>query len=230
MRGLRHWSYLLKGTEIPILVITDHANLRYYCDPRKIGPCVAGYLPEREQYNIVLEYKPGATNRVDTLSRRPDYEGDNPDNDDVLVWPDEYFCEQHTAIRVFDSDSIADELDTKVFQAQKEHQLELKRWATAHNLTLDPEHQETWRHGTTLVVVADNALRRGVITLFHDHKASGHPGITKTLQLISPYYWWPNMKTFVTEYIKGYATCQMSKANTHPNHPSISPIFPEENA
>src|SRR5260221_1620648 len=38
------------------------------------------------------------------------------------------------------------------------------------------------------------------------------------------------MKTFVTEYIKGCATCQMSKANTHPNHPSISPIFPEENA
>jgi len=100
----------------------------------------------------------------------------------------------------------------------------------AHNLTLDPAHQETWRHGTALVVVADNALRRGVITLFHDHKASGHPGITKTLQLISPYYWWLNMKTFVTEYIKGCATCQMSKANTHPNHPSISPIFPEENA
>jgi len=126
MRGLRNWSYLLKGTEIPVLVITDHANLRYYCDPRKIGPCVAGYLPEREQYNIILEYKPGATNRADALSRRPDYEGDNPDNDDILVWPDEYFCEQHTAIRVFNSDSIADELDTKVFQAQKEHQLELK--------------------------------------------------------------------------------------------------------
>src|SRR5712691_6423043 len=54
----------------------------------------------------------------------------------------------NTAIQVFDSNSIADKLNTKVFQAQKEHQLELKRWATAHNLTLDPEHQETWRHGT----------------------------------------------------------------------------------
>ena len=98
MRGLRHWSYLLKGTEIPVLVITDHANLCYYRDPRKIGLRIAGYLPEREQYNIILEYKPGATNRADALSRRPDYEGDNPDNDDILVWPDKYFCEQHTAI------------------------------------------------------------------------------------------------------------------------------------
>jgi len=47
----------------------DHNNLHYYRDPRKIGPWVAGYLPEREQYNIILEYKPGATNRADTLSR-----------------------------------------------------------------------------------------------------------------------------------------------------------------
>jgi len=144
MRGLRQWSYLLKGTKIPVLVFTDHANLRYYRDPRKIGPRIAGYLPEREQYNMLLEYKPGATNRADGLSRCPDYEGDNPDNNDILIWTDEYFCEQHTAICVFNADSIDDELDTRVFQAQKEHQLELKRWATAHNLTLDPEHENTW--------------------------------------------------------------------------------------
>jgi hypothetical protein len=46
MRGLRNWAHLLKGTEIPILIYTDHANLHYYQDPRKIGPRVAGYLPE----------------------------------------------------------------------------------------------------------------------------------------------------------------------------------------
>jgi hypothetical protein len=77
MRGLRAWAHLLKGTEIPVLVFTDHANLRYYRDPRKIGPRVAGYLPEREQYNILLEYKPGATNRADALSRQPDYDTGN---------------------------------------------------------------------------------------------------------------------------------------------------------
>jgi hypothetical protein len=69
MRGLRAWAHLLKGTEIPVLVFTDHANLQYYRDPRKIGPRVAGYLPEREQYNILLEYKLGTTNRADALSR-----------------------------------------------------------------------------------------------------------------------------------------------------------------
>ena len=69
MRGLRAWSHLLKGTEIPVLVFTDHTNLRYYRDAHKIGLHIAGYLPECKQYNILLEYKPGATNRADALSR-----------------------------------------------------------------------------------------------------------------------------------------------------------------
>jgi len=51
--------------------------------------------------------------------------------------------------------------------------------------------------------MADNALRRGVMSLFYDHVTAGHTGITKTLQLITPYYWWPNMKTFITEYSTG---------------------------
>ena len=38
------------------------------------------------------------------------------------------------------------------------------------------------------------------------------------------------MKTFVTEYIKGCATCQMTKVNTCPNHPPLFPILPTENA
>jgi hypothetical protein len=33
LRGLRCWLHLLKGTEIPILVYTDHANLWYYREP-----------------------------------------------------------------------------------------------------------------------------------------------------------------------------------------------------
>ena len=102
-------------------------------------------------------------------------------------------------------DSIGDNLDQKVKLAQYPNQSRLKEWASIHNLLLlDGTH---WHHRTALVVVADNELRRGVTSLFHDHKTTGHPGITKTLQLILPYYWWPGMKMFVTEYIKGCATC-----------------------
>ena len=87
-----------------------------------------------------------------------------------------------------------------------------------------------WHHGNTLVVMEDNDLRRGVTSLFHDQRTAGHPGISKTLQLLLPYYWWPNMKTFVTAYIRGCTTCQMTKVNTHPLHPPLFPITLVENA
>ena len=103
MHRLCNSSHLLKETTIPILVYTDHANLCYYQDPRKIGPRVAGYLPEHEQYNMLLEYKPGATNWANELSCCHNHDtGENPINEDVTVWPDCYFCEMHTRIYILD--------------------------------------------------------------------------------------------------------------------------------
>jgi len=154
-------------------------------------------------------------------------DGSNPDNKNVTVWPDKYFCNEHTAICIFDWDSIEGQLDQEVKRQQKDHQSTLQCWATAHNLTLlDGMH---WHCGNTLVVVQDNELRRGVTSLFHDSITAGHPGISKTLQLIQPYYWWPGIKDFVKEYIKGCATCQMTKVNTHPVHLPLFPITPAEN-
>ena len=143
------------------------------------------------------------------------------------VWPDHYFCDNHTSIQVFNMGSIGNNLDSHIKSAQYKEQLLLKKWAPTHNLSLlDGTH---WYHRTALVVMADNALRRGVISLFHDHVTARHARITKTLQLITPYYWWPNLKTFITEYVKGCATCQMTKVNTHPTHPPMFPITPADN-
>jgi len=68
------------------------------------------------------------------------------------------------------------------------------------------------------------------MSLFHNSTTSGHPGITKTTQLIVQYYWWPGLKHHVTEYIKGCAICQMTKTNTNPNQPPLNLITEEPNA
>jgi len=78
--------------------------------------------------------------------------------------------------------------------------------------------------------VGNNKLHKGLISLFHDSTTARHPRITKTLALMKPYYWWPGMKGFVTEYIKGCATCQMTKVNTHLTKPPMFPITSEANA
>jgi hypothetical protein len=100
------------------LVYTDHTNLQYYHDPHKIEPHITGYLPEREQYNILLEYKLGPTNCADALSHHPNYEVEgNLDNEDITVWPDKYFCETYTCIYIMDWDSLEDNLKQHIKSA-----------------------------------------------------------------------------------------------------------------
>jgi hypothetical protein len=40
IHGLQSWSHLLRGTEEPVIVWTDHKNLEYYRDPHKVSPKV----------------------------------------------------------------------------------------------------------------------------------------------------------------------------------------------
>jgi hypothetical protein len=79
-------------------------------------------------------------------------------------------------------DMIHNNLEDQCKQAQDKVQKTLKRWAIAYSLKLlDGTH---WYHRTALIVVEDNSLRRGVTSLFHNSMTAGHPGITKTLQLL----------------------------------------------
>jgi len=95
------------------------------------------------------------------------------------------------------------ELDKLVHAAQKMEEKTIRRWRMAHTLS---KSGDLWTKDGTFVVVGNNALKRGVISLFHDSTTAGHPGITKTLTAIKPYYWWPGIKNFVTEYVKGCIT------------------------
>jgi Integrase zinc binding domain/Chromo (CHRromatin Organisation MOdifier) domain len=266
IRGLKHWDYLLKGAIHPVLVITDHANLQFHRHAHKIGPRIAGYIAEREQYDIQLVYKPGASNRADALSRRPDYAPDLYNDTPVVALPDHLFVPPNTPtldltaqltnqvrVRTISLDNptgvestddpnmdveaavwicdIEDEnlntnIETEVLHAQglKWNQDKLDQWRRAHHI----EHRagDLWWKGDALVVVGNDDLKRGVISLFHDHIAAGHPGIAKTTQNIAQYYWWPGMRDHITQYIKGCATCQMNKVNTNPTKPPLYPITP----
>jgi hypothetical protein len=87
-----------------------------------------------------------------------------------------------------------------------------------------------WFKDGRLVVVENNELRRGIMHAYHDTPIAGHAGAATTLFSISRDYWWPNMKHFITAYVKGCATCQANKANTRPNKPPLFPITPEHDA
>ncbi len=70
----------------------------------------------------------------------------------------------------------------------------------------------------------DNILRKGVTHLIHASDTAGHPGTAKTLALLNRNYWWPGMKNFATQYVKGCALCQFHKNITTQPKPPQFPI------
>ena len=89
---------------------------------------------------------------------------------------------------------------------------------------------QVWWKGDAPVVVGNNDLKRGVIQSFHNPPTMGHPGIANTYTLMRRDYWWPNMKSDVEEFVKGCASCQEKKINTHCQKPHLYPITTNPNA
>jgi hypothetical protein len=60
-----------------------------------------------------------------------------------------------------------------------------------------------------------NKVKRGIMQLTHDHPSAGHLGQVKTIWKTQERYYWPKMKEWIAEYIKGCAVCQQNKILTH---------------
>jgi RNase H-like domain found in reverse transcriptase/Integrase zinc binding domain len=125
------------------------------------------------------------------------------------------------------SELSAKYLDDKIMNDQDVQKATIQRWQLSLSLS---KNGWLWTTNGALVVVGNNDVKRGVISLFHDTSTAGHPRITKTLLMMAKYYWWPGMKEFTTNYVKGCAMCQMTKVKTHPNKPTLFPITAEPNA
>jgi len=66
------------------------------------------------------------------------------------------------------------------------------------------------------VFVPDNKdLRLRVLKSKHDYKLAGHLGQSKIFQLVWRYYSWPNLKSFVTDYIRSCNACSRNKSRRH---------------
>jgi Integrase zinc binding domain len=182
------------GSPHKIRILTDHLNLKYYRHPQKISCHVARYLPKMGEFDFELIYKPSTTNKADHLFCCPNYDDSSLDNQDVTILPPHLFIHASTV----------SDLEQLVLDAQLVNPALLHQWVSHFNLT---EIDSAWYHSSTLVVMEDNELRREVLSLYHDHRLAGHPGMSKTLDLLTQDYWWLTVKDFVTSYVKGCAVC-----------------------
>ncbi len=130
VKSLRHWRTYLAGAPHQIVIHTDHANLLYWKEPRKISRRVAREFQELSEYNFMLKHIAGTKNaRVDALSRRSDYDMGEGDNEDVIVLPQEIF------IRLAGDEPIKDvDIRSQVNASNMAHKRTIRQWANLHQL------------------------------------------------------------------------------------------------
>ena len=80
------------------------------------------------------------------------------------------------------------------------------------------------------MITGNDHEKRTIIREHHDPLAHGHPGISRTIDLVQWHYWWPQLKHDVLAYVKGCADCQWHKVNTRPTKSPLAPIFLREDA
>ena len=65
------------------------------------------------------------------------------------------------------------------------------------------------------------SLREELIRTVH---RDGHPGVGKTIQLMSRYYYWPGMTTSVKDFVRGCMSCQRNKPRNHRAYGRLHPM------
>src|SRR6266404_7386711 len=83
---------------------------------------------------------------------------------------------------------------------------------------------QMWYKEGRLVITGNVTERKKIVREFHDPPTAGHPGIAQTKDLIAQSYWWPQLQKDVEDYVKGYASCQANKINTHTQWAPLYPV------
>ena len=59
LKALKHWRPHLAATEIPVTVLTDHANLTFWKNPQNVNRRVARWFAFLQDYNLIIKHVPG---------------------------------------------------------------------------------------------------------------------------------------------------------------------------
>ena len=200
-----------------MILVSDHEPLQWLRkqkDPRgKFGR----WILELEQYDYHFKHKPGkdipgpdALSRINTSKERSDLEDDT------------YFEDHVYKVEIVDLEGMDDwkelirreqfndkTIDTARRQLESTNSIKRGRFKNYSQMFL--QDGLVVKSGRIMV---PNSLKYQVTRDYHDED---HWGVENTYKRISEKYYWPNMKQYVNEYIRGCIHCTKNKhENTKP--------------
>ncbi|KAK9808466.1 hypothetical protein WJX73_009373 [Symbiochloris irregularis] len=230
------WRCYLEGAT-GVTVITDHRPNSFFATQPLLSRRQCRWQEFLSRFHFSWEYRPGRTNVADPISRSPAFLNLVTTvaialrNRDVpaamsshvpaaVPAPSPPAAEAPSEEAMLDApaDNGVDAQDPAYAESEILRDIQ-------HGYTVDPYFANAsaqglsfedglWYHGDAIAVPNHADLFMRLLHEFHDAHYSGHVGGNRTLQALQRHYWWPNMKPFVLQYVKGCAICQQNKAST----------------
>jgi hypothetical protein len=226
--ALKKWRHYIQGSGHTTLIHMDHWNLTYFQKAQKLSDWQARWSLFLSKFNIKLQHLPG--NKIilsDALSRRSDHcpEEEEETKEEILL-PDNLFLnilDVNLRDRITKNKEYNFNVTKAIVLLQEEGptsiQNDLEDWKIE-----EVDDQKTIFYKGKQYVPKDQELWWDILKLFHDHKTARHPGELRTYHLVKQHYWWPGLRIFVKNYIKGCGICQQFKIDWNPSHPSFIPV------
>ena len=180
IRALEEWRHYIQGSAHTTVVLSDHKNLTFYRDAKKLNRRQARWSLYLSEFDIKLVHTPGSKMvQSDALSRRPDLcPEDDTDNENVIMLPDNMFVNL-IDVQLQDRIAASKDLDTNVAEV-----LQLLLEAKPNTLVTGLEDWKAEKVNDRHVlffkgknyIPKDEKLRRDIVKSFHDHETAGHPG------------------------------------------------------
>jgi len=132
MCALESWCHYLEGAKVQFEIWTDHRNLQYFIEAKKLNRQQARWALYLSRFDFNLVHKPGPTiGKADTLSRCADHkEVIKHDNENVVLLKPEFFkvralCQGHLLIEGHEESILtkirkSKDLDESVVKAVEE--------------------------------------------------------------------------------------------------------------
>ena len=225
MTALEEWRQYLLGTTEPFEIWTDHQNLTYFREARKLNRRQARWFTELQDYHFVLYHKPGKTmGKPDALSRDSVKNEGKRDNENVILLKPDVFMES-LRLTIVDIEGPDTALYKRIKDSKAELDPDVQKGLATGNARWIRTEDGVILDGNRLYVPRDQDLRADILQAHHDTQAAGHPGQEKTYELVSREYTWPGIRRDVRKYVAGCQTCQRVKIDRSGRH---APLHPQE--
>ena len=191
MEALAEWRHLLLGARQTFEIWTDHQSLQYFWQPQKLNHQQARWVTELAD-DYTLHHKLGKQNQwADLLSRRPDHDMGQKDNENVVMLAPMTFRALE-AIITHDPPEYLPELKDPLQKLDPSAKQALegkdKKWKESDRLIF---------YNNCIYIPKNHKLHEPIIWDHHDNPLAGHPGRYKTQELIQWNYGWPQMQKMI---------------------------------